>query len=114
MIKRLPFGRPLVTPDGAVPLVVYLGAVLAGVAVGVSVGAGVLTLLGQSVFDLAPRDAQVLLVLGPVAGLMPVAGLGVMAARVQQVERCAMLALFLWLLTATAVAGLTGVRHLLT
>jgi hypothetical protein len=94
-------------------LAAYLVAALAGVAAGLSLAAGGLALAGRSLLDLPAETAEAVLVAGPLLGLLPLAGIVLVASRRRAVAGHLPFLLFLWLGAALLAAGLLGLRPLL-
>ncbi|MDQ3701652.1 MAG: hypothetical protein M3442_12150 [Chloroflexota bacterium] len=92
---------------------VYAVAAVAGVAAGLSLAAGGLSLAGVTLFDLSAESATVMLVAGPLLGFLPLSLTISSAARRPHLAGHLTRALGLWfLLTALATAWF-GVRPLL-
>ncbi len=81
---------------------VFAVSALAGLSAGIAGAALGLALIGKSIEALTVEQAETLLVVGPLAGLLPIAGLLMTAQRVRLVARWLAPALGLWLACAAA------------
>ncbi len=86
---------------------------LAGVVAGLSAAAFGLALVGQPLLELAPWRVQVVLVAGPLLGLLPMAALALGAGRYQDVARRAPAAFGVWLALGVVTMLWFGLRPLL-
>jgi hypothetical protein len=94
-------------------LLSYLAASLAGAAAGLTLAAGGLALAGRSLFDLPAEWAEAVLAGGPLLGLLPAAGIILVALRRPAVARHLPFLAPLWLVAALLATGLFGLRPLL-
>lgn len=85
----------------------------AGVMAGLGVAAFGLTVVGQPLLDLPPEQVQLILVLAPLAGLIPVAALAFAAAQRRAVAARMPVALGLWLAVVAVTTAWFGLRPLL-
>jgi hypothetical protein len=107
-----PAGRH--TPDGVwLTLSLISVAGMAGIVAGLGVAAFGLTLIGQPLLDLPPERLQLILVVAPLAGLLPVAVLAYVAAQRRDVAQAMPATLGLWLAMTAITIIWFGLRPLL-
>jgi hypothetical protein len=113
---KRPSTRALSSSSAPKPLVscaVWVAAMLAGVVSGLAVAAFTLALAGRALFDASPEQARLLLVAGPLLGLLPPAALALAADRMRTLARTLPVAAVLWLAAASFCAYWFGARPLL-
>ena len=99
--------------DRALNALLLAAALLVGVIAGLSGAAAGLALAGRTLFALEPANIQVFLVVGPLAGLLPLAALAYLAARSPWVARRTLWALLTWTLGALVALYWYGIYPLL-
>ena len=100
------------TERALVGLLLIAGA-LVGIVAGLSAAAGGLALAGRTLFALEPADIQLFLVVGPLAGLLPVAALAQAAGRWPWIARRASGTLLAWALGALVSLYWYGIHPLM-
>ena len=85
---------------------------MAGAIAGLAAAAGALAVFGKAMGEAPPAQAHLLMVAGPLLGLLPVSLFALAASRHAALAAHAPLALGVWLLCALAGAAWSGTRAL--
>jgi len=95
-------------------ILTLVGSALAGVFLGLTAAAAGLVLVGRSLLDMEPERLQIVLILGPLFGLLPMSLLAYGSSRYLDVARRSPVAFAAWLVTCLMTTVWYGVVPLLS